>query len=346
MTPWKLHPADFLRGAVRTKAGLIVTATTVQMDRADFEKEHTHLPKVLVSGTPLERAHEAKEQAEELKEVQAVPKSKEMHVTEAETGRHASEGATHVAEGHRTEQSGSDGQSGQDIIRGSTNIPLSPKGTQQAAQLAERFKAKGGLDEMFSSDFDRALQTATPIAKASGIQVHPTKSLHPMYWGGAEGRPTQQVLGMMNSYIDKHPDKKLPGKGKGSTLPGESFNTFKQRALTGMDWLIQRYESSHPDVKIGATSHYRVAKLVEAWAKAGFPEPTGFHPRSKDVTGKTDPPGSVHRIFLDDKGKRQMQPVEMQNSQPLKGGVYLIRHGLTAYNSENAGPLPSNEVSK
>ena len=326
MTTWKLHPADFLKGAVHTKSGLIVTATTVMMDRADFEKEHTHLPKVLVSGTPLDRAHEAKEQAEELKEVQAVPKGKDEK--EPDSGSPQSPAA------------GSDGQSGQDIIRGSTNIPLSPKGTQQAAQLAERFKAKGGLDEMFSSDFDRAMQTAVPIAKASGVQVHPTKSLHPMYWGGAEGRPTQQVLGMMNSYIDKHPDKKLPGKGKGSTLPGESFNTFKQRALTGMDWLIQRYEASHPDVKIGATSHYRLTRLVDAWAKAGFPEASDFHPKSKDVTGKTDPPGSVHRIFVDEKGKRKMEPVEMQGSKPLKGGVYLIRHGLTAYNSEN-GPSTS-----
>ena len=41
----------------------------VSMSKSTFVKEHTHLVKVLKTGSPSERAHEASEQASELKKV-------------------------------------------------------------------------------------------------------------------------------------------------------------------------------------------------------------------------------------------------------------------------------------
>jgi hypothetical protein len=52
------------------------------------------------------------------------------------------------------------GESGEDVIRGSVNIPLSPAGERQAQELAARVAAKGGFDSVTASELTRHGVTA------------------------------------------------------------------------------------------------------------------------------------------------------------------------------------------
>jgi len=239
-----------------------------------------------------------------------------------------------------------EGRSGEDLIRGSTNIPLSPQGVEQANQIGQRFAQKGGLDLVVSSDMDRAVQTAAPIAQASGAYFsHATEGLHPWYLGEVEGQPTEKVLDRLNGFIDDSPDKPVPGRSEGSTQNGEAFNTFKERAIGTVQDLMDQYaeaQANDQPIKIGAVTHYRDVKLLHAWADAGFPENLDkFQPSSDEMTGKDDPPGSVQQISQDAKGKWQMQPVDMASNAALQPGIYIIRHSPTVYNAENRNiPAP------
>lgn len=226
------------------------------------------------------------------------------------------------------------GESGEDFIRGSSNIPLSPMGMEQVDKLGQQFKRKGGVDKIVSSDLLRAKQTADAISRHTGAPVTATKGLRPWHLGEIEGQPTKQVINKMNSYMTRKPDVAVPGKGMYSGTPGESFNSFKRRTIGAFQKLLQEH-AANPDAKISATTHYRDVKLAQSWIKKGAPPSMEID--TKHMMGKGDSPGSVHRLFLAN-GKPHMEPVDMKNPGKLKGGIYLTRHGVTALNQENGKP--------
>jgi probable phosphoglycerate mutase len=55
--------------------------------------------------------------------------------------------------------------------------PLTPRGRAQAAACARVLAAEGGLTAIFASDLPRAVETAMPIAEATGIAVKLTSGL-------------------------------------------------------------------------------------------------------------------------------------------------------------------------
>ena len=224
-------------------------------------------------------------------------------------------------------------KSGEDIIRGSSNIPLSPMGEKQANELGTAFKRKGGVDEIHTSDLLRARQTADAISKHTGAPITKvTKSLHPWHLGEIEGTPTKGALDKINTYITKKPNVPVPGKGKFSSAPGESFNTFKRRTLSAFKGLI-RLHQANPNKKILATTHYRDIRLGQSWVKHGAPPSMEID--AKHMMGKGDPPASVHRFYVNKHGQIKLDPVDMNSKEKLPGGVYLVRHGVTALNGEN-----------
>lgn len=222
--------------------------------------------------------------------------------------------------------------SGQDIIRGSSDIPLSDKGLQQSTELAKQFKAKGGVDRIDTSNLKRARQTAEDIGKQIGQTPKPTADLRPWHLGEIEGQPTHTVLDRMKRYIIKQPNVKVPGQGPQSTSPGEAFNTFKRRALTGLKTSLQELKAN-PNGKVVKVTHYRVVRLTEAWAARGFPDSMEIDPKIMESKG-SDPPGTVLRLWW--RGtKPALDKVNMKEGGKLPGGIYLTRHGLTKHNEEN-----------
>lgn len=143
-----------------------------------------------------------------------------------------------------------------DKIRGWKDVPLSPKGQEEAKELGERLK-KEDFDAIISSDLIRTKQTAEDISKATGkpIVAH-TKGLRPWNAGIFQGQESNKIMSQMKEYI-RNPDKKIP--------EGESFNEFKKRYLDEINHIKKMF----PNKLICVVAHHRNNVVLDAWQKAG-----------------------------------------------------------------------------
>jgi probable phosphoglycerate mutase len=223
-------------------------------------------------------------------------------------------------------------RSGEDIVRGSLDVPLAPQGEEQAKELSRRLKARGGLDTLESSDLHRARQTAKYISEALGVPISVSKSWRPWMLGELEGQPTKKVLDKIHTYITKKPNVKVPGMGEKSTAPGESFVKFKNRVIGQYKEKLKELKRN-PYKKIGVVTHYRDLRLAQAWASRGFPQSAEVDTKLMTEKGD-DPPISVHRMYW--KGSTpKLDKVDMGSREKLPGGIYLVRHGATALNGRD-----------
>lgn len=71
-------------------------------------------------------------------------------------------------------------------FQGQSDIPLSPRGEQQAAALA-RVMANEAVDVLYASDLQRAWHTALILAEALGVPLHKEDRLREMAFGRWEG---------------------------------------------------------------------------------------------------------------------------------------------------------------
>ncbi|WBU62056.1 histidine phosphatase family protein [Paracoccus albus] len=76
----------------------------------------------------------------------------------------------------------------QDIICGSTDLPLNESGIAQARQAAA-FLKHTGVQQIVVSPLKRAQQTAQPVAKALGLRIQISEGLAERNWGVWEGQP-------------------------------------------------------------------------------------------------------------------------------------------------------------
>jgi glucosyl-3-phosphoglycerate phosphatase len=77
-------------------------------------------------------------------------------------------------------------------FQGQTDIPLDETGEAQAEYAARRL-ATLRPDMIFASDLSRALQTAAPLARLTGLQVVPDKQLRERSGGDWEGLSDQEI---------------------------------------------------------------------------------------------------------------------------------------------------------
>jgi N12 class adenine-specific DNA methylase/broad specificity phosphatase PhoE len=222
---------------------------------------------------------------------------------------------------------------GGDIVRGSTDIPLSDKGEQQAQHLGERFEAKGGVDEIVSSDMTRAVQTAEAIHQATGAPIaKKTKSLRPWQMGSLEGKPRKEVQAQIDRYALKAPNAPMPGKSPDSTSPGESFNTRKRLVIAETQVALAKLRKN-PDLKIVLLLHGSAARMNRAWvAKGAAPSMEVDRAMANRVTAG-EKPAQVERLYFDEDKHVRIERVNMESDSHLKGGVYQVRHADTAWNS-------------
>lgn len=219
-------------------------------------------------------------------------------------------------------------ESGKDIIRGSTEIPLSDQGHQEAQELAKKFEQDDpAFTEVHVSPLGRAKQTAAPILdRIPNAQRNVSEHLAPWYNGANEGRPTKEVLPDMQDRIVNRPDEPVPGMSPGSTKPGESFNSFKNRLLSGVHGQLARWQ---PGQKILNITHYRDVKAMDAWVKAGAKPDLSIDAQEMIKKGDTHP-GDLYRL--------DPQKMTFEKAADTKqDGIYFARHGSTEWNEENKG---------
>ncbi|MFZ4507876.1 MAG: histidine phosphatase family protein [Fimbriimonas sp.] len=90
----------------------------------------------------------------------------------------------------------------QGLAQGHSNIPLSTLGHNQAEALGEAFRGVE-VDQILCSDLQRAVETATPIAKVTGIEIETRTDLRERSFGEWEGRPFTDLHNEMDELARK-----------------------------------------------------------------------------------------------------------------------------------------------
>src|SRR5580698_6897789 len=82
-------------------------------------------------------------------------------------------------------------------IQGHIDIPLATTGLEQAQRLAHRLAGEASqgatLDAIYSSDLQRAQQTAQPIADALGLPLQLRESLRERLYGAFQGYDKDEI---------------------------------------------------------------------------------------------------------------------------------------------------------
>jgi probable phosphoglycerate mutase len=123
-------------------------------------------------------------------------------------------------------------------------VPLSEQGLQEAEQLAERM-AKVPLEAIYASPLERAQQTAAPLAKRLGLEVHTTDALNEVDFG--------EWTGMNMDQLHSIPEWAHWNINRSCTRPprGEMLIEIQNRMVTKMETL----RCTHLDGHVALFSH-------------------------------------------------------------------------------------------
>ena len=116
---------------------------------------------------------------------------------------------------------------------GHTATPLSPRGRKQAQAMANALKDEE-LTAIYSSDLARAIETAQPLAKLTGLPIHPTTAFRERSVGVMEGLTFENAAQL-------HPDQYaalLRRDFEHVLTGGESYRQLLDRAWQKLDEII------------------------------------------------------------------------------------------------------------
>ena len=141
-------------------------------------------------------------------------------------------------------------------FQGQSDIPLDAVGKQQAERAA-RLLAGLRPDAIVSSDLSRALATAAPLARLTGLTVTTDKDLRERYGGLWEGLTDPEIRAR---YPDEHAAW-LPPEGESSAVVADRAGAALERVAAGMA----------PGTLVVVVSHGAAIRLGAA-RLLGFPE--------------------------------------------------------------------------
>jgi probable phosphoglycerate mutase len=131
-------------------------------------------------------------------------------------------------------------------FQGQQDSPLTPEGASQAEAIAAHL-ARWDIQALYASDLGRTLQTAAPMAAATGLTVIPEPGLRERNLGILEGLTRAEAethhAEVSARYWARDPDFDLPG--------GESLRTLERRGQCVLGALAAR----HPEQRIAVVSH-------------------------------------------------------------------------------------------
>jgi probable phosphoglycerate mutase len=136
---------------------------------------------------------------------------------------------------------------------GGLDPELSAEGLRQAAAVADRLGAAGGVDAIVSSPMRRTRQTADAVAAALRLEVREVEGFRECAFGEWEGLAFAEVR-------ERWPDELGRWLGDSSVRPpgGESFDDVRRRVRVARDKLLARY----PAKTVLVVTHVTPIKLM------------------------------------------------------------------------------------
>ena len=172
-----------------------------------------------------------------------------------------------------------------ELIAGSTDSPLSPRGVDQAQTAATRL-ARLGIAAIYTSPQSRARDTAQPAADLLGLTPHVIADIRERHWGVLEMQPLSAI------------------RDRTMTAPeGESLADFEARtwaALSGITGVTPALIVAHSGTMRVLRERLGVGD-IRNWV--GNAEPVRFEPPSASGSGwrvttlDGQPSEAAHRPF-------------------------------------------------
>jgi len=136
---------------------------------------------------------------------------------------------------------------------GSTDIPLSPRGEEQAERLAQ-WASSAGLAAIWVSPLLRARETAAPAERLSGLTAHVDSRLREIHFGRGEGltyAEMKQSFPQAFAAFESDPvAHHLPG--------GEDPRDGAQRAVE----CFEEIQMSHPRARVLIVTHSTLIRVA------------------------------------------------------------------------------------
>lgn len=139
--------------------------------------------------------------------------------------------------------------------QGQSNVALSDMGRKQAELLADRFPVKT-LDAIYSSDLDRARETAECVGKKLGVSVRPEKAFRELSFGDWEGLNYQEI----SSRWPEEAGKLFTAPDELAIPHGETFQELQKRALDK----IKSIYNVNIDKTVAVFAHGAINKTILA----------------------------------------------------------------------------------
>jgi probable phosphomutase (TIGR03848 family) len=139
-------------------------------------------------------------------------------------------------------------------LYGRSAVHLSAAGREQALGVAERLRGVR-LAALYSSPLDRCLETAAPIAEASGLEVNTVEDLQEIDYGTWTGKsfPALRRTKLWRRIHGSSPSAvRFPG--------GETLAEVQRRAVAALEGIAER----HPRATVAVVSHGDVVLLALA----------------------------------------------------------------------------------
>ena len=135
-------------------------------------------------------------------------------------------------------------------------VHLNERGQQQAAALAEALKDIP-IKAIYSSPLERAMETATPIAKTLDLNIQKEKGLLETDIGDWQGKSLKRL------YLHKHWKVVVHAPSRAQFPNGETFYECQHRIVSTIDGILSKHKKNdivacvfHADPIKLAVAHY------------------------------------------------------------------------------------------
>ncbi|QUL98211.1 MAG: histidine phosphatase family protein [Candidatus Fermentithermobacillus carboniphilus] len=161
------------------------------------------------------------------------------------------------------------------ILQGHLNVPLSDRGRKQAEAVASRLRSVK-IDVIYTSDLDRAKDTAMAIAKYHNCKLILDRRLREVHCGILQGKTMAECR-------EKYPElfERFKQDPIGTERPGgESYKDLFDRTTRALEDIYERY----PDSNVVIVTHGGPIRCLLAYASGKLVDPGSPTPNNASIS--------------------------------------------------------------
>lgn len=212
--------------------------------------------------------------------------------------------------------------------RGAADVLMDPHGVQEIHARGKKI-GLGGIDKIYTSDRQRAMDTARILAAHTGATLHTDPALNPWPMGGLEGKSTTATQPAIDRLQTTKASQIPAGLSPYPSLPAESYNQYKDRYLPALDRIMASHEKD-PYQRDMLVTHGSDLRTTHAWAAAGFPKDYSIDHRAVLTEAPSTGKGELLHQHPSEGWKISSYDPGDQSPEPY--GIFLQRHGETEWN--------------